>query len=43
MVPMGLIVGRRAERWGRKPLLVIGFAALPVRALLISSGATCTG
>ncbi|WP_244507479.1 MFS transporter [Methylobacterium phyllostachyos] len=34
MVPMGLIVGRRAERWGRKPLLVIGFAALPVRALL---------
>ena len=34
MVPMGLIVGRRAERWGRKPLLVIGFAALPARALL---------
>ncbi|MGT2481811.1 MFS transporter [Methylobacterium oryzae CBMB20] len=34
MVPMGLIVGRRAERWGRKPLLVIGFAALPVQALL---------
>lgn len=34
MVPMGIIVGRRAERWGRKPLLVIGFAALPARALL---------
>lgn len=34
MVPMGLIVGRRAERWGRKPLLVIGFAALPARAML---------
>ncbi|ONF48903.1 MFS transporter [Methylobacterium radiotolerans] len=34
MVPMGLLVGRRAERWGRKPLLVIGFAALPARALL---------
>ena len=34
MVPMGLLVGRRAEGWGRKPLLVIGFAALPLRALL---------
>ena len=34
MVPMGLLVGRRAERWGRKPLLVIGFGALPLRALL---------
>lgn len=34
MVPMGLLVGRRAERWGRKPLLMIGFAALPVRAVL---------
>ncbi|WCS25529.1 MFS transporter [Methylobacterium sp. NMS14P] len=34
MVPMGLLVGRRAERWGRKPMLVIGIAALPARALL---------
>jgi MFS family permease len=27
-------VGRQAKSWGRLPLLVIGFAALPVRALL---------
>ena len=26
-------VGRRAQDWGRRPLLLIGFAALPVRAL----------
>jgi MFS family permease len=30
-------VGRSAERWGRRPLLVFGFAALPVRALLLAS------
>ena len=26
-------VGRRAQDWGRRPLLLIGFAALPIRAL----------
>ena len=26
-------VGRRAQSWGRRPLLLIGFAALPIRAL----------
>jgi MFS family permease len=26
-------VGRRAQSWGRRPLLLIGFAVLPVRAL----------
>jgi MFS family permease len=26
-------VGRRAQEWGRRPLLLIGFAALPIRAL----------
>jgi MFS family permease len=26
-------VGRQAESWGRRPLLLIGFAALPIRAL----------
>jgi hypothetical protein len=26
-------VGRQAQSWGRRPLLLIGFAALPVRAL----------
>jgi MFS family permease len=29
-------VGRSAERWGRRPLLIFGFAALPVRALLLA-------
>jgi MFS family permease len=26
-------VGRQAQSWGRRPLLLIGFAALPIRAL----------
>jgi MFS family permease len=29
-------VGQRAEKQGRKPLLLIGFAALPIRALLFA-------
>jgi MFS family permease len=29
-------VGRQAENWGRRPLLLIGFGALPVRSLLFS-------
>jgi len=28
------LVGRLAQRWGRRPVLLIGFAALPIRALL---------
>lgn len=32
------LVGRRAERWGRRPLLLLGFAALPVRGVLLSLG-----
>jgi MFS family permease len=30
-------VGRQAERWGRRPLLIAGFAALPVRGLLFAT------
>jgi len=30
-------VGRAAKSWGRRPLLLIGFAALPVRALLFAT------
>ncbi|MDX7949910.1 MFS transporter [Lichenihabitans sp. Uapishka_5] len=30
------IVGTKAQSWGRRPLLIIGFAALPVRALLFA-------
>ena len=34
MLPIALLVGRNADRWGRKPLLLVGFAILPVRAVL---------
>lgn len=34
MLPVVLVVGRTADRVGRKPILLIGFAVLPVRALL---------
>lgn len=30
-------VGRRAQIWGRRPLLVIAFAALPIRGLLFAA------
>ncbi|MGA7782833.1 MAG: MFS transporter [Paraburkholderia sp.] len=29
-------VGRSAQRWGRRPILLFGFSALPVRALLFA-------
>lgn len=29
-------VGRQARRWGRRPLLLIGFAALPIRGALFA-------
>jgi len=29
-------VGRQAQSWGRRPLLLVGFGALPIRAVLIS-------
>ena len=34
MLPVALAVGRTADRFGRKPLLLLGFAVLPVRAVL---------
>jgi MFS family permease len=34
MLPVALAVGRTADRVGRKPILLLGFAVLPVRALL---------
>lgn len=30
-------VGRRAQIWGRRPLLLIGFAALPIRGILFAT------
>src|SRR6516225_7722012 len=32
--PMSPWVGRRAQTWGRRPLLLIGFGALPIRGLV---------
>jgi len=29
--------GRRADTWGRRPLLLVGFTALPIRALVFAS------
>lgn len=34
MLPMAILVGRFADGWGRKPILLFAFAMLPVRALL---------
>ena len=34
MLPIALLVGRTADRLGRKPILLLGFAVLPVRAVL---------
>lgn len=33
------LVGLKAEEWGRRPVLLLGFAALPMRGLLLSFGA----
>ena len=30
-------VGQQAQRWGRRPLLLAGFAALPIRGILFST------
>ena len=34
MLPIALFAGRKADRWGRKLILLIGFGILPVRAFL---------
>jgi len=34
MVGMAMLVGRRADAWGRKPLFLAGFAILPLRGVL---------
>jgi MFS family permease len=34
MLPTALLVGRTADRWGRKPLFLAAFVILPVRAVL---------
>jgi MFS family permease len=34
MLPIALLVGYKADIWGRKPLFLAGFAILPIRAVL---------
>jgi predicted MFS family arabinose efflux permease len=34
MLPLALLVGHRADQWGRRPIFLIAFAALPIRAAL---------
>jgi MFS family permease len=34
MVPMAMLVGAKADRWGRKPLFLSGLVILPIRGVL---------
>lgn len=34
MVPVALLVGHKADAWGRKPIFLVGFAVLALRGLL---------
>jgi MFS family permease len=34
MLPIALFAGRKADRWGRRPILLLGFGILPLRAVL---------
>lgn len=34
MVPVAIVVGRKADVWGRKPIFLVAFAVLTVRGLL---------
>jgi MFS family permease len=36
MTPIAMAAGRLADTWGRKPVFLIGFAALPIRGLLFA-------
>jgi len=36
MLLIAVLVGRMADRWGRKPIFLVGFATLPVRAVLFT-------
>jgi MFS family permease len=34
MVPMAMLVGHKADSWGRKPIFLAGFTVLPIRGVL---------
>jgi predicted MFS family arabinose efflux permease len=40
MIPMAMLVARRTDRWGRKPLFIAAFLVLPIRGLLFAVAAT---
>ena len=36
MIPMALLVSKKADSWGRKPLFLIAFIILPIRGVLFT-------
>jgi MFS family permease len=34
MSPIAILVGRNADKWGRRPIFLLAFAVLPIRAAL---------
>ena len=38
MIPVALLASRFAVSWGRKPVLLVGFAVLPIRGVLYTLG-----
>ena len=36
MIPIALVAGRLCDRWGRKPVFLVGFVVLPLRVFLYS-------
>lgn len=36
MVPVAIVVGRKADQWGRKPIFLVAFGVLALRGLLFS-------
>ncbi len=38
MILMAILCGKKADNWGRKPLFLLAFSVLPIRALLFSYG-----
>jgi MFS family permease len=41
MLPIAVFAGRAADLWGRKPILIVGFAILPIRAVLYTFSNDC--
>lgn len=37
MIFMAILVGKKADSWGRKPIFLIAFIVLPIRAILFSA------